>query len=338
MRRKVIRRFVLIIVLILGMCSAIGCNAKPSPLTVNYSKPGIVKVDLGFKTPIPAMKDIEALLPMAQPGQGLGQYLCDQDGNSYSNSNIYPQGNVPLYLTLYSYVNENAAYRLVQFVDFAETPISVDKAIYSDGFNFNMPENSYVTLPINIDFKTNGMHEVLFAYIINPNNKSLDEGYRSNTNMSHMLTYRFLININNSNPPSVTYSKPDLLKNNSSKGDTLLNKDKDDWSIWLTDTAKPSETIPCYLHAGTAHHDGKTDMALLVLCDWKQAAFNNGASTMYCELDPNLEAIFPVDIKMPSQEGVYDITAITLPDPYDIQSVAPPLVSFRIGVDVRNTK
>ncbi len=320
-----------------------GCHIRPQ-VESNTGFPSalveeaVVEADLGFSNKVSLHTTITDALPAAQPGGGYGVSLTDEDGRSYPDKTIGTTGKSSFFLTFYSYVSKETSYKLLQFIDFVETPLTIDNENQPDGFDFTMPENSYVNIPISTNIETPGLHEVLYVFVLSPENETYTEEERLKIGGDHMISYRCFFEVNNGAVPSL--SMEDLqaghvqIKNNAVLSSVLVNRDADRLSCWLKDVAQPNETIHGFVHLGNAHSDEKRKYAILLLKEWKQVDIQPGKKVLFLELPPDREATIPVDLVMPNQSGICDVTPIMIDSPYDPSSTRV-VSSFRTGIEIQ---
>jgi hypothetical protein len=315
-----------------------GCNTKSmnTSLYTSDAEPSITHADFGFENKLQSTGSIEDRLPMAKPGDGFGLGLFDIQGNSYQNNVLHINGRVQFYLTLYHYVSKEMSYKLLQFIDFIQSPITIDGKTYEDGYDFNMPANGIADFPISLTIDRDGTHEVLFIFVKSSKDKTLDDDGRLDFG-DHLLFYRMFILINEANldQQTVHFDTVPLQKNVKLNG-ILLNKDKNELSLWLTDSSNPKTEIPCYLHVGSANEKNRVQCAIILLNEWKQVDIYDGKKVLLIELDPNQEAVIPTIISTPKEEGLYDITPIIIYSPYNVKdNLSSVRTSFRSGIQVK---
>lgn len=331
-------KLLIVTILAFTMLSLSACETQPKPTSEKSTvapDQAITRVDFGFKTKSDIKDSIEDHLVMARPGEGLGLALHDMRGDSFSNNIIYADGKADFFISLYSYVPKEVAYKLINLIDFTQEPIAIDKQQYKDGYDFTMPSNSVVDFPISVSCTQPGLHEVLFVLVISSKNKSLDEEYRYETNLNHLLFYRLFIIVKGDKTPAQSISYDHLSTSTNTKfAGILLNRDSNVLTSWIKDQCKPGEEIQSYIHVGSAHKDSRTQYAVILLNEWKQTVIDDGKKTVFLEMEPDSQADIPALIKMPDADGVYNITPIIIESPYDLTCEIPVRTSFRTGIEV----
>jgi hypothetical protein len=313
-------------------------NIETEPVSTTAVTANVTIVDLGFNRKINPQKRLNDYIPMAVPGDNsIGTSIYDNDGNMPSGIPIISGNITDLFATLYSYQKTEVTYKLLQFVDFAQTPVIVDGKEYTNGFDFTMPADSLIDIPLTVKIQQDGLHEVLLVFVIAADNKSMDEDYRSLKALQHLVVCRVFINVNQTglSEKTLEYDIPPIIQKSQVIMGAYLAKQKTGLETWFYDYVKPGDSVEGFLHVSSRKMKEKTQYAVILLNEWKQIEIYNGKNVVFLELEPDKEAVIPISLQMPEKEGVYDITSICIQSPYFASKYAPPATSFgRLGIQV----
>lgn len=325
-------RFIYMIICIFLLCFFYGCS---SPDPNNAFRTNTIKVyDKGISE-----QSTKNLLHFAQSGQkGVSLGLYNMEGIIENDYIFYINKGEPLkkILSIGHFIDEQWTYKLLLFVDYKKTNFMVEGIDVND-YTFKITPNTRAKIPIQVYPLEKGFHDVIFVIAKYPDIKSLDSTFRRRTNMGHILTIRFNIAVENSVAPEITYYTDYEVRQNPRINGMIYTTTRDVFKEWLIEKAKPQTDIIYYYHIGNKKRAKTQSYALVALLDWEPVQLTaNGDKVLFLKINENEMVTFPSTIKTPSQEGIYDFSAILVYNPYEKLNIQNRLVetSFRVGLDV----
>jgi len=191
--------------------------------------------------------------------------------------------------------------------------------------NFTEHNFTFETPPL-----TPGFHDFIMLAFVEPHNHSLDESFRMDISMS--MPASRLVLLAGSEPWAVPNIKPlDI-------GQPLQSEPLPFWGalldqeikplerrMWLTEEVKPQTTVPYYIHFG--HPKDTIDfqtIAVITFLDYQQIPIDGQEEWVnFVKLPADKEATVVGTFTTSIEEGVHELQAIYLLDPYQMLEYPP---------------
>jgi len=282
------------------------------------------------------------IMPGSEEQRGIGLRLYDTSGKIESKYvfSLKENESWEKFISIRHMIDEQWTYKLLLFIDYNKQSFYVDGKEVKD-LTFKMAPNQTLEIPVEIDPLQKGRHDVLFALVKYPDVESTDEAFRGNTDMNHLLFLRYNIIVENGKIPAFELTEFKQYYQKLPFSGVTINKSSNDLNGWLSDIVKPESILKYYIHVGNKNTDKKQKRyALLMLFDWKQILIDSGRDkkhVLFFELDAEKELVIPATLKIPKEEGVYDLCPILITNPYERVNLYNNDVhtSIRVGLDVK---
>lgn len=228
-------------------------------------------------------------------------------------------------------------YKLLVFANYEQLFFSVDNQESGYCYNFTAKPYEQTQCTITLPQLSDGFYDLLFLIIKDPNNTSLDEDYRKQTDMSHLSSMRYSLQVGSSND---IYNELPLTNCDSVYDQTLdgifLNDEQDELRRLLTINCKPNMEPELYIHVGN-QSDEQKDYVILFLYDWMQTPINKEMALRF-NLPGESRSIIEFTPESLGEIGVHNMTAICIENPYQIATVHSRRADFsiRVGVNISN--
>jgi hypothetical protein len=274
-------------------------------------------------------------LPGAKEGKGVSLGLYNVDGNIETSSTFHINEGEKLekFISIGNLIDNSRKYKILLFVDFKQSSFLVDNNKVKS-FDVEIDSNKTLEIPVAIDNLENGFHDIFFAIVKNPDNKSLDNKYRVMTDMSHMLFIRFNTVVESSTKPKINFTEFKT-SNNPRLSGVILTKENN-YKSWLTEKVKANQELKYYIHLENNSYKNINEYAVIVLQDWKQVPIKD-QEALFTKVGYNQSISIPSAVTTPSKRGVTDLTPILIHNPYGNleDQIGNIETAIRVGLDVK---
>lgn len=286
------------------------------------------------------------VLPISSENGGYSMGLYDMDGEIESERHLFLEDGQPFQkiLSFGNYVDEENTYRLLVFLNYEQVAFSIDSEEPSRFYEFTAGPQEARQFSFQLSPLPNGDYQLLFLFVKDPANQSLDEEYRKDTELSHLLSLRYSFTVGDSGNTDIPsqISLPETAINQTSLLDGILVNQSPDTAHGLdrllTVRGKPMQPLDFYAHIGNSS-DKEVPYALFWLYDWEQVPSSDGAFVSYFLLQPNTLASLKETIQTPGEDGVHNLTAVCIQNPYlPADNRHRVDFSLRIGVGIFSEK
>lgn len=275
-------------------------------------------------------------LPGAISGNGvsLGLYNTNGDIETDYCFNLNEGENFKKFIAIGNFIDNPREYKILIFDNFVQTNFSVDSNIEKNSFTLVINAKESQEVPISLNNLSKGFHDIIIMIVKYTDKKDLNEEFRKNTDIDHMLFIRFNIIVDNDNIPKFDYTSYETNKFDRLDG-IFLNKDKDILKRWLIEDIDDDTPINYYIHVGNNRFDSR-DYAIIVLDNWQQIPINSkSGNVVYIKLLKNEKTVIPGVINIIYQDGIHDLTAILVHNPFHKINMYNKTVesSIRVGIN-----
>jgi len=226
-------------------------------------------------------------------------------------------------------------YRLLIFSNYIQVDFSVDGRMPTSYFDFTAKPNEHIDFTFSIPGLQDGFYDLLFVIVKDPNNLSLDEEYRKQTDLSHLTIMRYSLQKGEDKPNTevpvinVLDTSEDTMLNG-----IFLNQHSDKLQRLLTLECDSNEDNNLYVHIGNQTEE-EHEYIVILLCDWNQISIDL-QNMIYCSVPARSRSVLPVRVSI-TEEGIHNITAICVQDPFLLVTDKTPRPDFsiRVGINVK---
>lgn len=237
-------------------------------------------------------------------------------------------------LSFGNFIKEERDYRLLIFANYKQIEFSVDSKAQNSYYDFVAQPNEHIQCTLTFPKMDDGLYDLVFIIVKDPFNVNLEEEYRKQTDLSHLITMRYSLQIGTKNvyeePVVATYKNVE----NKSLSGVFLNDSSDELRRLLTMECPLFEEPELFVHLGNKSDSVKKYIVILLL-DWQQLPMG-GQDMLYVSVPPTSRAILPIRLNSLDETGVHNLTAICVEDPFQKESKNRCRADFsiRIGINV----
>lgn len=273
--------------------------------------------------------------PMATSGTiTYGLYNLDGKIESERHFEIGSEETFEKIFSFGNLINVERDYRLLVFANYMQMKFSVADSKPSTYWDFTAKPNEHLDFTFSIPELPDGFYDLILVIVKDPHNKNLDENYRKQTDLSHMITIRCSLK-KGSTKSAITphLTTTDNIKEDPILSGVFLNQDGNKLTRLLTMECTPADENKLFLHLGN-QSDSTHIYAVILLCNWEQIDINS-QKAIYCSVPAESRSVLPLKLSI-TEPGIHNITAICVADPFQIttRKSAKPDFSIRIGVKV----
>ena len=286
------------------------------------------KPSFGINTKLP---------PMATNGTiSYGLYGLDGEIETEKNFHLASHEQFERIFAFGNFIDAGRDYKLLIFVDYQATVFSVNDQEYMQYYDFFAEPQEHIHFKFTLPPVEDGFHDLLFVIVKDPNNLSLDDEYRKQTDLSHLTSIRYSISVGetggvNEYPTYCQYTSID-----NTLLDGIFVNDKDErLQRLLTMECTLEDNPSLFIHVGNNDNQSKR-YAVILLYDWNKIPIN-GKDTRYLLAAPNSQTTIPISLDCLGGIGVHNFTAICIKEPFQMVSIDTPRADFsiRIGLNVQ---
>lgn len=145
------------------------------------------KPSFGINTKLP---------PMATNGTiSYGLYGLDGEIETEKNFHLASHEQFERIFAFGNFIDAGRDYKLLIFVDYQATVFSVNDQEYMQYYDFFAEPQEHIHFKFTLPPVEDGFHDLLFVIVKDPNNLSLDDEYRKQTDLSHLTSIRYSISV-----------------------------------------------------------------------------------------------------------------------------------------------
>lgn len=290
-----------------------------------------------FNSQILSTENRDKLPNTTSGGISLGLYKTNGQIEKEVNFNLEENHSIEKFISLGNLIDKDRTYKVLLFVDFQQEKFSVDNRKPKDDFTFHLDAGESIEIPFKIAPLKKGLHDILFVIAKYPDNKSLDDGFRKNTDLNNLLFLRF----------SAVVGKDETINNNlkfnkygESEKDDILDglfvSKENNYQRWLKQELSEKENLNYFTKIGNNSGQRKS-YALISLFDWKQHNIVDGEKVIFYELENNEVITLKSTLSINKKKGIYDLTPILVHNPFQKLNMNNREVEtgIRIGVKVK---
>lgn len=235
-----------------------------------------------------------------------------------------------------NFIDSDRDYKLLIFVDYQATMFSVNDQEFKQNYDFSAEAQEHIHFKFMLPPLEDGFHDLLLVVVKDPNNLSLDDEYRKQTDLSHLTSVRYSITVGENDGVKVS---PDFLQYPSIENTVLegifLNDKGEKLQRLLTMECAFEDNPSMFIHIGNNNEQSRR-YAVILLYDWNQISINED-NILYLLAEPNSQTTIPLLLDSVGERGVHNLTAICIEEPFQHVAIGTPRADFsiRIGVNVR---
>ena len=283
------------------------------------------------------------LLPMSTGGDiSYGLYQMDGEIEIDTHFQITSQTALKRIFSFGNLIEYEREYKLLVFANYEQISFTVDDNKANLYHDFMAMPYEHIQFTITLPKLEDGYYDLLFVIVKDPNNISLDEEYRKQTDMSHLITMRYSLQVGEKNKANEEIDKIvydtsfDIVEDESLDG-VFLNRETPRLKRLLTLDCAMLEKPQLFIHMGN-QSDITKNYAVILLYDWQQIQIKS-LDVVYLAVPPKSRASFPFLLGIEQKEkGVHNLTAICVESPFQIATIHSPRADFsiRIGINVKD--
>lgn len=226
-------------------------------------------------------------------------------------------------------------YKLLIFANYKQLSFSVDNQQIGYCYDFTANPYEQTQCTIRLPYLADGFYDLLFVIVKDPNNISLDEEYRKQTDMSHLTSMRYSLQVGSS--PDINNELP-LTESDSINDQTLdgvfLNDEQYELRRLLTLECDEKSKPELYIHIGN-QSDTSKEYVVLVLYDWLQMPIDSQTALRLSLPGESRSTIRFIPDSL-GEIGVHNMVAICIENPYQVSAMTSRRADFsiRIGMNI----
>lgn len=279
------------------------------------------------------------LLPMSDGGGGITYGLYGMDGEIETEPHFKTNSN-SLFQKIFSFGNLIEAereYKLLIFANYQQISFSVEDKEFNNFYDFALKPYEHSQFTITFPMLDDGYYDLLFVIVKDPNNINLDDSYRKQTDMSHLITIRYSLSVGEENINNdYEVARYNSLINTVFDG-VFLNQDNPELKRLLSINCSIAERPKLYIHIGNQSESTKKYVVFL-LYDWNQISIDEKKS-IYVSVPPQSRVAIPFNLS-PGESGIHNLTAISVEEPFQKTTIYSRRADFsiRVGINVVNER
>ena len=274
------------------------------------------------------------LLPISTDGAiSYGLYGVDGEIETVKHFQIDSGSTFEKVLSFGNLIETRRDYKLLIFANYQQLEFSVDGRKPATDFDFVADPQEHVQYTLTFPKLEDGFYDLLFLIIKDPKNESLDEEYRKQTDLSHLISMRYSLQVGEESRSVENSSKKEHpCTENTTLDGVFLNQDPAVLGRLLTLECQAGEEIPLVIHVGNKSNETKEYMVFL-LYDWKQTPIDS-EQAVFLQIPPMERAAVPVRLEETGGSGVHNVTAICVSSPFEKATMETRKADFSIRVGV----
>ena len=313
------KRYLILIILVLILLFAINTVFFKSKDSNNFNKKVEDKSNIGY-------------LPISSEIANVSTALLNESGKVEDDTIYYINSNEQFqkFINVGNFVDFKRDYKILTFIDYEKEEFYVDDKLVND-FDFILDKQEDIQIPVKLPKLDEGLHDVIFAIIKEPND-DLDDEYRCATEETHTIYIRFNIVVENEEHDEINFTE--LTYNNTGAiPEIFLHEDEYELRQFPSATIKEGK-FNFNMTIGNIYEDKVKECAVILLKDWEVIPNDiNNSNILFLKINPKEKTTIPMSIDI-NEEGLHNINAILIEDPYQKVKYGNNgvLNSIRIGV------
>lgn len=276
------------------------------------------------------------VLPMSTNGViSYGLYGMDGEIEKVKHFQINSATVFEKILSFSNLIEHERDYKLIIFANYKQIEFSVDNKEPDAFYDFTAKPYEHMQFTLTFPHFNDGFYDLLFLIVKDPYNVNLDESYRKQTDMSHLISMRYSLQVGTNN---LDNEKPIMNVYENTENKTLdgifLNQDSDELRRLLTLECTLFEEPELFVHVGNKSDDSKNYVAFL-LYDWQQIPIES-QNMLYFSVPHMSRVTLPIKLKALDKNGVHNLTAICVEEPFQEATLQSRKADFsiRVGINV----
>lgn len=317
----------------------IGCSEKAENTTTQTPNQEESTNRSKFQNHIPSTANRDNL-PFTKGGSGVALGLYNPNGQIETKYHFQVNKNesIKKFISIGNLVKKDRVYKILLFVDYQQATFSVDGNKPMLDYDVKMKAGQTIEIPVEVAPLSEGLHDILFVIVKYPDKKLLDEEFRKQTDLNHLLFQRFSVNVGNKQPAvrNIQFDNLGEFKNEN-LGGVFVSKDNN-YRRWLTQDVGLNKKLNYYIHVGNTPRKENQKFALIVLFDWKQVNITDQKNVLFYNMKKNNSFDLKTHLLVPDRKGVYDLTALLISNPYQKLDMynRETEASIRIGINAKD--
>jgi hypothetical protein len=277
------------------------------------------------------------VLPMSTGGGVISYGLYGMDGEIETDKHfqINSTSVFEKILSFDNLIEYERDYKLLIFANYEQIDFSVNGEDPNSCYDFSAEPYELTQCALTFPHFDDGFYDLLFIIVKDPNNVNLDEDYRKRTDMSHLTSLRYSLQVGtndlvNEEPIMNTY---DTTEDGTLDG-VFLNQNSDELRRLLTLECELFEEPELFIHVGNQSDDMKNYVVFL-LYDWQQIPIMS-QDMLYFSVPQMSRETLPFNLKALDESGVHNLTAICVEEPFQEATIKSRKADFsiRVGINV----
>lgn len=227
-------------------------------------------------------------------------------------------------------------YKLLVFANYQQINFSVDNDSPNSYFDFIAKPYQHIQFIITLPKFEDGHYDLLFVIVKDPYNFNLDDDYRKQTDMSHLITMRYSLTVGENQTDNRKFNEYEFstIKDTALDG-IFLNQDNSKLSRLLSINCNVKDKPELYIHIGN-QSDLKKKYAIILLYDWSQELILNN-NTIFVSVSPGSRLTIPFNLST-NVSGIHNLSAICVEEPFQKTTLYSSRADFSIRVGINVTK
>lgn len=274
-------------------------------------------------------------MPISNSG-GITYGLYGMDGEIEEETHFQIETN-SVFQKIFSFgnlIDVEREYKLLIFANYQQISFSVDDNTSNSFYNFTVKPYEHIQFTIAFPMLDEGYYDLTFIIVKDPNNFNLDDNYRKQTDMSHLITIRYSLSVGEERTLNVEYETCayNAVKNNSLDG-VFLNQDKYELKRLLSVNCDITDEPRLFIHVGNQSESIKKYVVFL-LYDWNQISLFEERA-LFVSVAPESRMTIPFNLSL-DECGIHNLTAICVEEPFQKTTLYSKRADFsiRVGINV----
>ncbi|MCU5379744.1 hypothetical protein OCA08_21675 [Bacillus cereus] len=229
---------------------------------------------------------------------------------------------------------EQKEYMLVPIVDYKQKHIQLGKE-KTNKLTFSVQSKGVTFVPFSIENMEEGIHDVIFLVMKNPNRKDLDVESRKATELNHVISIRNVAIVGDAKKKmkKIEYTKMSDTEQNSPLEGSIVTKTRE-LRPWVIE-ANLTKDINYYINVGN-QQDSEQDFAIMAFLNGEQIPIRDNKDVIIGTLPADtMSRIKGTLNKENVSNGVSNFTTIYIPNPYpefgdEFESYVEPTINVGI--------
>jgi hypothetical protein len=180
-----------------------------------------------------------------------------------------------------------------------------------------LKSNQLATIPVSLSSFKDGINDVIFLIVINPDTTEISDAYRMKTEFNHVLGIRLSVVVGEPNMHEIDYTNNEYRDNTVLTG-LFLSKDNTELRQWYKENIGGRNNISFVANVGNFEEQNYT-YALVSMNNWEQVSTLDNEYVVFGKIPPNKMVQINWSIKLADDaRKVSNFTTILIPQPFKI--------------------